>query len=81
MSLHHSTKTGQVGLRTPALELLLSKKGSYPDQIIDRFLFKPCLDFLDSLWTNQGSFYGHWADHHLDAEYTFYGLLALGHLA
>jgi prenyltransferase beta subunit len=40
-----------------------------------------CLDFLDSLWNAQGGFHGHWADDHLDAEYTFYGLLALGHLA
>ncbi|MES2570661.1 MAG: prenyltransferase/squalene oxidase repeat-containing protein [Verrucomicrobiota bacterium] len=40
-----------------------------------------CLDFIDSLWTNQGGFHGHWADDDLDAEYTFYGLLALGHLA
>ncbi len=40
-----------------------------------------CLDFLDSLWSAQGGFRGHWADEHLDAEYTFYGLLALGHLS
>lgn len=40
-----------------------------------------CLDFLDSLWTAEGGFHGHWADDHLDVEYTFYGLLALGHLA
>lgn len=39
-----------------------------------------CLDFLDTLWSAQGGFHGHWADDHLDAEYTFYGLLALGHL-
>jgi prenyltransferase beta subunit len=39
-----------------------------------------CLDFLDSLWTAEGGFHGHWADDHLDVEYTFYGLLALGHL-
>ncbi len=39
-----------------------------------------CLDFLDSLWSAEGGFHGHWADDHLDAEYTFYGLLALGHL-
>lgn len=39
-----------------------------------------CLDFIDSLWTAEGGFYGHWADDHLDAEYTSYGLLALGHL-
>jgi prenyltransferase beta subunit len=39
-----------------------------------------CLDFLDSLWSAEGGFHGHWADDFLDAEYTFYGLLALGHL-
>jgi prenyltransferase beta subunit len=39
-----------------------------------------CLDFLDTLWTAEGGFHGHWADDHLDVEYTFYGLLALGHL-
>lgn len=40
-----------------------------------------CLDFIDSLWTNAGSFHGHWAEDVLDCEYTFYGLLALGHLS
>ena len=40
-----------------------------------------CLDFVDSLWTNEGGFHGHWADDFLDCEYTFYGLLALGHLS
>ena len=40
-----------------------------------------CLDFVDSLWTNAGAFHGHWDDEVVDAEYTFYGLLALGHLA
>ena len=40
-----------------------------------------CLDFLDSLWNAEGGFHGHWADDHLDVEYTFYGLLALGHLS
>ena len=40
-----------------------------------------CLDFLDSLWTNEGSFHGHWGDDILDCEYTFYALLALGHLS
>jgi prenyltransferase beta subunit len=38
------------------------------------------LDFVDTLWTNAGAFHGHWADDELDVEYTFYGLLALGHL-
>lgn len=42
---------------------------------------EPCLDFIDSLWTSRGAFYGHWADETLDCEYTYYGLLALGHLS
>lgn len=40
-----------------------------------------CLDFVDSLWTNRGGFYGSWLDDTLDCEYTYYGLLALGHLS
>jgi prenyltransferase beta subunit len=40
-----------------------------------------CLDFVDTLWNAKGGFHGHWADDDLDAEYTFYGLLALGHLS
>lgn len=44
-------------------------------------LREPCLDFVDSLWSAEGGFHGHWADDHLDCEYTYYGLLALGHLA
>jgi prenyltransferase beta subunit len=40
-----------------------------------------CLDFIDTLWTNEGSFHGHWGDDLLDPEYTFYGLLALGNLS
>ena len=40
-----------------------------------------CLDFVDSLWTNEGGFYGHWGDTMVDGEYTYYGLLALGHLS
>jgi prenyltransferase beta subunit len=37
------------------------------------------LDFIDSLWSAAGGFHGSWADDNLDSEYTFYGLLALGH--
>ncbi len=40
-----------------------------------------CLDFIDSLWTNEGAFHGNWSDDVLDCEYTYYGLLALGHLS
>lgn len=44
-------------------------------------LREPCLDFVDSLWTNRGGFYGTWADDEPDCEYTYYALLALGHLS
>ena len=44
-------------------------------------LREPCLDYLDTLWTSAGGFYGSWADDILDCEYTYYGLLALGHLS
>ena len=40
-----------------------------------------CLDYIDSLWTNAGGFYGNWTDDVLDCEYVYYGLLALGHLS
>ena len=40
-----------------------------------------CLDFIDTLWTNEGAFHGNWSDDHVDCEYTYYGLLALGHLS
>jgi prenyltransferase beta subunit len=44
-------------------------------------LREPCLDFVDSLWTNRGGFFGTWADDEPDCEYTYYALLALGHLS
>jgi prenyltransferase beta subunit len=44
-------------------------------------LREPCLDFVDSLWTNRGGFFGTWADDEADCEYTYYALLALGHLS
>ena len=42
---------------------------------------EPCLDFVDTLWTNAGGFCGSWADPVQDCEYTYYALLALGHLS
>ena len=38
-----------------------------------------CLDFVDRLWTGR-AFRGHQADEVEDCEYTYYALLALGHL-
>jgi prenyltransferase beta subunit len=43
-------------------------------------LREPCLNFIHSLWTGGGAFAGSWADRTPDCEYTYYGLLALGHL-
>jgi len=44
-------------------------------------LREPCLDFVDTLWTNRGGFFGSWGDDIVDCEYTYYALLALGHLS
>jgi hypothetical protein len=51
------------------------------DRRLNSVVHEKCLDFIDTLWSAKGGFHGHWADDHLDAEYTFYGLLALGHLS
>ena len=59
-----------------AIHALAAMERRLPSAVHER-----CLDFVDSLWSAQGGFHGHWADDHLDAEYTFYGLLALGHLS
>jgi hypothetical protein len=58
------------------LHALAAMERHLPSEVHER-----CLDFLDSLWDARGGFHGHWADDHLDAEYTFYALLALGHLS
>lgn len=41
----------------------------------------PCIDFVETLWATDGGFTGHWAQSNADCEYTFYALLAMGHLA
>lgn len=51
------------------------------EQRVPAVIHERCMDFIDSLWTAEGGFYGHWADEYVDAEYTYYGLLALGHLS
>ena len=50
-------------------------------QISFEHLKEPTLDFLDTLWTSRGAFYGNWTDDVADCEYTWYALLALGHLS
>lgn len=59
-----------------ALHTLAALEHRVPSVIHER-----CMDFMDSLWTAEGGFHGHWADEFVDAEYTYYGLLALGHLS
>ncbi len=69
----------------PLPDLLSTATALHALSCVDRPLSDPardlCLDFLDTLWNADGGFHGHWADDDLDAEYTFYALLALGHLA
>lgn len=71
--------------RAPMPDLLSTATALHALAALDRRLpsgiHERCLDFMDSLWSANGGFHGHWADDHLDAEYTFYGLLALGHLS
>ena len=43
-------------------------------------LKEAALDFVDTLWTGK-AFCGSWADDTADAEYTYYAMLSLGHLA
>lgn len=69
----------------PLPDLLSTATGLHALAAIERrvpsAVHERCLDFVDSLWTAEGGFHGHWADEFVDAEYTYYGLLALGHLA
>lgn len=71
---------GQIGipdlLSTATALHALSLLGISTDNIKQK-----CLDFLDSLWSEQGGFCGSVFDRTVDCEYTYYGLLALGHLS
>lgn len=70
--------------RAPAPDLLSTATALHALAGLD-VSFRPfrelCLDYLDTLWTNEGSFYGHWREETLDCEYAYYALLALGHLS
>jgi hypothetical protein len=69
----------------PIPDLLSTATGLHALACIERRVpsgvHERCLDFIDTLWSAEGGFHGHWADDHLDAEYTYYGLIALGHLS
>ncbi|MEI6714551.1 MAG: prenyltransferase/squalene oxidase repeat-containing protein [Verrucomicrobiota bacterium] len=68
----------------PIPDLLSTATALHALACLDMPLPRDCkdatLDFLDTLWSADGGFHGHWVDDFLDVEYTFYGLLALGHL-
>ena len=49
-------------------------------QVSFAHLKEKTLDFLDTLWTGN-AFCGNWADDEPDCEYTYYALLAMGHLS
>ncbi len=57
-----------------ALHALAGMRVSFED------IKESCLDFVDSLWTGS-AFCGTWEDDAQDSEYTYYALLALGHLS
>jgi len=54
----------------------LAMIGKSTDDIKER-----CLDFIDGLWDGKGGFCGSSADSVADCEYTYYALLAIGHLS
>ena len=49
-------------------------------QVSFSHLQEKTLNFLDTLWTGR-AFCGNWSDDEQDCEYTYYALLALGHLS
>ena len=49
-------------------------------QISFEHIKESCLDFVDTLWTGK-AFCANWTDQEQDCEYTYYALLALGHLS
>jgi prenyltransferase beta subunit len=53
---------------------------SVTGQQLDEDLRGRCLGFVQGLWSEQGGFRGTVADPVVDCEYTYYGLMSLGHL-
>ena len=74
----------RAGENTPIPDLLSTATALHAlagMQVSFEHLKEPTLDFLDTLWTSRGAFYGNWTDDAADCEYTYYALLALGHLS
>jgi len=62
-----STATALFALRKTGMDVSGVKEG--------------CINFLGSVWNDDGGFSGNWMDETSDCEYTFYALLSLGCLA
>lgn len=70
--------------KAPVADLLSTATALHALSLVDADtanLQERCLDFVDTLWDGYGGFCGSIADRTCDCEYTFYGLLALGHLS
>lgn len=70
--------------KAPVADLLSTATALYTLSLVGADianLRERCLDFVDTLWDGKGGFCGSIADGTCDCEYTFYGLLALGHLS
>ena len=84
LAQHHPQGGFVAAPRTPMPDLLSTATALHAlsgMQVSLATVREDCLDFIDTLWTNEGAFHGHWSDEYLDCEYTFYALLGLGHLS
>lgn len=72
-----------VGPAIPMPDLLSTATAVHALRLLDERLDdfrEPCLDYLETLWSPAGGFRGQWLEEVVDTEYTYYGLLTLGHL-
>lgn len=71
--------------RAPMPDLLSTATALHALHVLQRPLGdekrRACLEFVEALWAEEGGFRGYLEDDQADVEYTYYGLLALGHLA
>lgn len=68
---------------TPSPDLLSTATALFAMKFLDIEVIFPLeafLEYIASLWTDEGGFKGHTADSEADCEFTFYGLLSLGTL-
>lgn len=83
LARHYPTGGFCVAVDTPAPDLLSTATALQALSAMSRSLGPErgaCLEFVESLWAEEGGFCGGTDDPVADCEYTYYGLLALGHL-